>query len=175
MEIEIINDNSQTAYMRFGDATPSGTFNGGSIDSSTIVTIAAAGTVTGVDLTQFIGGKLLFSLGSPLSSVDNTNFQNGSGPDSQLRWDKVELSLFPASNTVDQSVADLSATDFFGLEFNVEALNNGTVVGNPLTWNMSPTQAFADLAATATNAPGGTISPYVVVTGTNGLYVPALN
>jgi len=175
VEVKIINDNSQTAYMEFGSATPTGTYNGGTLDSSTTIAIAANGTVTGVDLTQFESGRLLFSLGSPLSSVDNTNFQNGSGPDSLLRWDKVELSLYPASDTVDQSVADLSATDFFGLEFNVEAINNGTVVGNPLTWNESPIQAFTDLAATATHGPGGTISPYVVVTGTNGLYVPALN
>jgi hypothetical protein len=190
MNFEFENDNTQTAYIAFGNTAPVGTytvapgvtvFNNGtivpvgetiSLNPTTIFEVAPGQTLTGVDVQQFVSGRFLVSLGSPLQNVDNTEFNYQSGGDSDTRWDKVEASIYAPGSTNVNSV-DLTATDFIGLNFTVDDIRNGSDVGALQTSNVSLTQAFTDIAEGATN----TSSPdekYVVVTGANGLYVPAL-
>ncbi len=174
MQINLVNDTTQVAYLRFGSALPDGTYNGGTLDTATSYLIPAGGTLTGMDLEQFISGRMLFSLGGTLAS-SNPDFQYNSGdPSSQLRWDKLELSLFEPSDTLDASKINLTSTDFYGLDLQVQTFAPGsTVAAQTLTWNQSPLQVLTDLAAIANN--DSAALPYVVVTGTNGLYVPSLN
>ena len=190
MNFDFENDNAETAYIAFGSATPVGSytvaagttvFNNGtiaqigetiSLNSTTVFEVAPGQTLTGVDVEQFVSGKFLVSLGQPLQNVNSTQFQYGSNGDSGTRWDKIEASIFEPGSTSTNSV-DLTATDFIGLNFTVDDIRNGTDVGTLQTSDVSLAQAFTDIAegATDTTNPG---EKYVVVTGANGLYVPAL-
>ena len=123
MDFNIINATTQTAYFQLGLGTFDvnyGTisFNGslvGGDSAFAIATIAPGATVTGIDITEAISAKLLLSLGTTLVS-DNPSFTNPQLADYDTRWDKAELSLYPVSNTVNSSVLNLSAADFFGLD-----------------------------------------------------------
>lgn len=174
MQINLINETNQDAYLRFGTGTPTGTYNGGTLDTSTSYLISAGATLTGMSLTQFIGGRLLISLGGTLTS-GNPDFQfNSSDPSAQLRWDKIEMSLFDPSDTVDVSAANLSSTDFFGLDLQLQTFQSGaTVAAQTLGWTVPTQTVLQDLAAIANN--DSAAAQYVVVTGTNGLNVPTLS
>jgi hypothetical protein len=174
MDFNFINDTTQVAYFQLGLGTFdvnygtidfSGTLSGGD-SPEVIATIAPGATVTGVDITEAISAKLLLSLGTTLVS-DDPSFTNPSLPDYDTRWDKAELSLFPASDTVDSSVLNLSAADFFGLDLEVQtfASATATVAAQTLGWNVDAEQALQSLAAISnynTNA---------VMTGPNGVPV----
>ena len=174
MEFNFINDSDQTAYMQLGLGTFDvnyGTidFNGtvvGGGSAVAIATIAPGATVTGVDITEAISAKLLLSLGTTLVS-DAPSFTNPSLTDYDTRWDKVELSLFPASDTINSSILNLSAADFFGLDLQVQtfASATATVAAQTLGWNIDAEQAMQSLAAISN------YNSYAVMTGTNGVPV----
>ena len=75
------------AYFRLGLGTFVGTYNGGTIDTTTTIAIAPGATITGLDISYADAGKLLFSLGTVLPD-NNPTFQNNSGGDDgwQIRW-----------------------------------------------------------------------------------------
>lgn len=174
MDFNFINDTSQTAYIQLGLGTFDvnyGTigFNGtlvGGESAVAIATIAPGATVTGVDITEATSAKLLLSLGTTLVS-DAPSFTNSGVADYNTRWDKVELSLFPASNTIQSSVLNLSAADFFGLDLQVQtfASATATVPAQTLGWNIDAEQAMQSLAAISN------YNSYAVMTGTNGIPV----
>lgn len=69
---------------------------------------------TGFALSSLAGGRIFFSFGSPVNSAEP--------PQARIRYDKVELT-YPG-------VANLTAVDFFGIPFKLQALNNdGKTVG----------------------------------------------
>jgi hypothetical protein len=63
----------------------------------------------GFTLSSFTGGRIFFSFGSPVN--------NAEPPQSRIRYDKVELT-YPG-------VANLTAVDFFGIPFKLQALGSG--------------------------------------------------
>ena len=169
MQINLINRTNQDVYLRFGTATPVGTFNGVSLSSATSYLAPASSTTTGLTLTDFSGGKMLFSLGQPLSSsLPDFQYQSGDS-DWQIRWDKIELSLF--SDTTKVSVANLTATDFFGIPLKLETFGPGS--GAPidtLTWNVQTATIFSSLAQIANHNPATFNN--AIVPGANGLAIP---
>jgi hypothetical protein len=191
MNFSFENDNAQTAYIAFGSATPVGTYvvtdgvtvyNNGTIaqvgetinlNSSTVFEVASGQTLSGVDVEQFVSGKFLVSLGEPLANTTGTAFQYGSGGDSNTRWDKIEASLYQPGSSNTNSV-DLTATDFIGLNFTVQDIRSGSTVGTLQSSSESLAQTFADIATAATN-PTSAAEKYAVITGSAGLWVPALN
>lgn len=161
--VSFVNQNSNytnaQAYFMFG-GNVTGTINGAAVDGSKSYSFDQQGS--GVVLQSFIGGRILFSLGNPLSSA-HPNFQTGSGGDAGTRWDKVEMSYVP--NGV--SVANLSAADFFGIPIRIDtydSMDSQTPV-QTLTWRASTATVFNALGALSNNNAGA------VVTGTGG--VPA--
>lgn len=191
MNFEFENDNTQTAYIAFGSATPTGTYivpdgvtvyNNGTIahvgetinlNTTTVFEVAPGQTLTGVDVEQFVSGKFLVSLGQQLANTTGTAFQYGSGGNSNTRWDKIEASLYQPGSTNTNSV-DLTATDFIGLNFTVEDLRGGSDVGTLQSSSETLAQTFTDIATAATD-PSSAAEKYAVITGSAGLWVPALN
>ncbi len=169
MQINLINRTNQDVYLRFGTATPIGTFNGASLSSADSYLAPASSTTTGLNLTDFSGGKMLFSLGQPLSSsLPDFQYQSGD-PDWQIRWDKIELSLY--SDTTKVSVANLSATDFFGIPLKLETFGPGSSTPiDTLTWNVQTATIFSSLAQIANHNP--TTFNNAIVPGSNGLSIP---
>lgn len=175
MDFNIINDTTESAYFQLGLGTFDvnyGTisFDGTQVGNGTamaIATIAPGATVTGIDITEAISAKLLLSLGTTLVS-DAPSFTNPSLPDYNTLWDKVELSLFPASDTIHSSVLNLSAADFSGLDLQVQtfASTTATAAAQTLGWTLPDAQqvmqTLAAISSYNTNA---------VMTGSNGIPV----
>ncbi len=169
MQINLINRTNQDVYLRFGTATPVGTFNGVSLSSANSYLAPASSTTTGLTLTDFSGGKMLFSLGQKLSSsLPDFQYQSGD-PDWQIRWDKIELSLY--SDTTRVSVANLSATDFFGIPLKLETFGPGSSTPiDTLSWNVQTATIFSSLAQIANHNPATFNN--AIVPGANGLSIP---
>ena len=174
MDFNIINATTETAYFQlglgtfevnYGTVSFDGTL-GGADSAVAIATIAPGATVTGVDITEAISAKLLLSLGTTLVS-DSPSFTNPDLADYNTRWDKAELSLFPASDTIDSSVLNLSAADFFGLDLQVQTFASAaaTIPVQTLGWNIDAQQAMGSLAAIAN------YNSFAVWTGSNGIPV----
>src|ERR1700722_5090896 len=174
MDFNIINATTQTAYFQLGLGTFDvnyGTisFNGslvGGDSAFAIATIAPGATVTGIDITEAISAKLLLSLGTTLVS-DNPSFTNPQLADYDTRWDKAELSLYPVSNTVNSSVLNLSAADFFGLDLQVQTFASAaaTVPIETLGWNIDDAQMMGSLEALSN------YSSFAAYNGSNGIPV----
>ncbi len=156
MQINIINQMNQDAYLQFGLAAPDGTYAGASLAQNTPYTIAANSTLTGMSLTDFVSGKMFFSIGTPLTFVGNAapDFQFGSSdPNTYIRWDKIEMTLYddPTKN----SAANLTATDFFSLRLQLEtfATATSTTPTTTLTTRDATADVFAAVKAIAGNDP----------------------
>jgi hypothetical protein len=152
MAINVINDSGQSAYLTFGNGTPTGTFDGQPIQSapgypSLAVPNSGTMTLSGIDLRLF-SGRLLFSLGSPLPTTPD--FQQNGGTGWQIRWDKVEMTL----DGTGSGVANLSSTDFFGLRLQVQNFKTGSSTPNQeIGWNTSATNVFSQLSPLYNNNP----------------------
>ena len=171
MKITIVNQNSQIAYFRFGGSdtpAPIGTYNGATLDGSASLAIPANGSLTGIDLTQFVGGKVLFSLGAPVQAIPDFQYQ-AAGPDVGTPWDKLELSLF--SDPAQVSVLNMTSTDFYGFDMTVQtyAHPGDTTALTTLTFTTPTTTLLGQLATLSNN------NPYAVVTGPNGVPVNGEN
>jgi hypothetical protein len=163
MEFNIINDTTGTAYFQLGLGTFTATYNGGAFVQGNSIAIAPQGTQT-VDITSALNAKLLLSLGQALVSAAPSP-SNPSLPDYNTLWDKVELALFQPSDTIDTSVIDLSSTDFYGLDLQVQTFISptATAAASSLGWTKDIQQVLGSLAALTnydTNA---------VMTGSNGI------
>jgi hypothetical protein len=193
MEFDFTNDNTQTAYIAFGDAVPTGSYvvpegvtvyNNGtvaatgetiSLSQSTVFELTSGQAISGVDVSDFQSGKFLVSFGQTLTSLDNTEFNQGAGGDSTTRWDKIEASIYPA-NSGQNNALDLTAADFTSIGFKVQDLTNPS--DDSLQTSTVPmVQAFESIAnaalinGTVTNA-GTVYNDYAVITGSDGVYVP---
>lgn len=175
MEYNFINDTGETAFIQLGLGTfdvnygNSGTFDGTQLGGDfavTIGTIAPGGTLTNVDINEAISAKLLLSLGTTLVS-DAPTFTNPGVADSNVRWDKVELSLFQSSDTIDFSVLNLSAADFFGLNLQIQTFASADAISPAQTLGSSidAQQMMQSLAAVAN------FSTFAVMTGADGVPV----
>ncbi len=184
MRINFINETNQDAYLKFGPTLPVGTFNGTPItDINVSYNADPNSTLTGLDLTSYTGGKIYLSLGSPLASpytdsgtgayypVPDFQYQSAN-TDWQIRWDKIELTLLSDPHAV--SVANLTATDFFGLRIQLEtyATPTATTPLQVLTTSASTADIFSAVAGIANNDPGQTNA--AIVPGAAGLAVPGL-
>jgi hypothetical protein len=147
MEFNIINDTGTTAYFQLGLGTFDVTNSGGTIVQGDSVAIAPLGTQT-VDITEAINAKLLLSLGTALAS-DAPSPSNSSLTDYNTLWDKVELNLFGTADTIDQSAINLSSTDFYGLDLEVQTFTSATptVAAQTLGWTQDTPQLLGSLAA----------------------------
>jgi hypothetical protein len=175
MEYNFINDTGETAYIQLGLGTfdvnygNSGTFDGTQLGGGSAIaigTIAPGGTLTNVDITEAISAKLLLSLGTTLVS-DAPTFTNPGVADSNVRWDKVELSLFQPTDTADASVLNLSAADFYGLDLQVQTFASADAIAPAQTLGSSidALQMMQSLAAVAN------YSTFAVMTGADGVPV----
>lgn len=157
LTVDIVNLSGDSGHLRFGGASPNpvGKIAGNAIDASTNYSVANNATLS-FELTSFESGRLLLSRNGTLSS-SMPQFQNGFGPDSEVRWDKVELSLF--DNTTSQSVANLSSTDFYGMGIKLEtySASNPNKLTNTLSWNTGSDTLFPILAAVAGNNPDAVV------------------
>ena len=180
MQITIINQMSQSAFLQYGDAAPTGTYNSSALTEFTPYSIAANGTLTGMSLTDFESGKMYFSLGTALTwpSAGDPDFQYNSGdPNWMIRWDKLELSLY--SNTSLVSVANLTATDFFGIRLQLQTFGPGSSTPlATLTTRDTTANVFGDIAAIANHDTANFNSAVVPVTVSNtvatGVAVPGV-
>jgi len=177
MDFNIINDTTATAYLQLGLGTYvdvnygtidfTGTLGSGG-SAVVIATIAPGATATDVNITEAIAAKLLLSLGTTLAS-DAPSFTSTDTtvPNYNTRWDKVELSLYPASDTTHSSILNLTAADFFGLDLQVQTFASATttVPAQTLGWDVGAQQAMQSLAALSN------YSPYAVFTGPDGVPV----
>jgi hypothetical protein len=163
MEFNIINDTTGTAYFQLGLGTFTATYNGGAFVQGNSIAIAPQGTQT-VDITSALNAKLLLSLGQALVSAAPSP-SNPSLPDYNTLWDKVELALFQPSDTIDTSVIDLSSTDFYGLDLQVQTFISptATAAASSLGWTKDMQQVLGSLAA-LTNYDSN-----AVMTGSNGI------
>lgn len=163
LEISVVNQTAEDAYVRFGLSNPTGTFNGTPLTGDESLMIAKNGHLSGLDVTHLSAGKLLFSLGKPLSSR-NPDFQARSAQqDVPKRWDKVELTL----DGTPFSAANLSSTDFFGVGLKVETFKSGSTTPlQTLTWKKPASEVFATAAPLSGNNADS------VVKGTDGITVP---
>jgi len=108
-------------------------------------------------------GANLDSDGGPYSPAGLPDFQyNSLDPRWQIRWDKVEYSLF--TGTSPQSAINLSAVDFYSIPMQITASLASTVTGS-IGWHpqTSTSTVFYNLGSFAT----GTASAYAVVTATS--------
>jgi hypothetical protein len=126
-----------------------------------------------ISLVNATAGKIFISYGSgltgPNTTLGNPDFQYQSlDPLAQVRWDKVEYSLF--SNTSQGlSAINMTAADFFSIPLQITALLNDVVTGT-VGWHPQPSTAtvFYNLG---TLAPGPN-QPYAVVTATAAIGQP---
>ena len=189
MDVEIVNSNTDTtAWLAFNDAHGiTGTFvateattidiagtistlqAGGSITltTDTSIEIAAGDTLTGLDITDFVSGRFLLSLDTPLSTTTGTAFQYDGGADSNVPWDKVEASIYTQGSTMQNSV-DLTSTDFFGLNLTVQDIPAGGGATSTIqTSDESLQQSFEDVINSAIDMTN-TANIYDVITGADG-------
>ncbi len=198
MELNIVNDTTETAYLRFDNGSPAFSLvgtnpNNGTIDTTTSYTIEPNHTLSGFNIETLATGKLLFSLGDTLSTSMGTAFQSPPTGDSGVWWDKVEMTYLANAGTAVHNGttyslpaggdANLSATDFFGLELQVQTFKGGTQQ-DELGWN--PTITTPDeFAALANFYSGSTATADAVIPGettvsnglttVSGVFVPSLN
>ncbi|MGK7917372.1 MAG: beta-1,3-glucanase family protein, partial [Prochloraceae cyanobacterium] len=168
LTVNLINQSGQSeVYFMFGGGNaPNGTHNGEKLVYGKSYSIPSATKKATVELTSFISGKIFFSFGSITLSGPNPGFQPGSGQDSTIRWDKVELTLIDNPTAVSQ--LNLTAADFFSIPLKAEVLKSGVSHQPSLTWQNPPTvaQIFSKLASFSSN------SSKAVVTGSGGVSVP---
>jgi hypothetical protein len=171
--INVINNSGANAYLTFGNAAPTGTYKGNPLNSTTSYLVPKSGELTGMNLTDFRAGRLLFSLGTPLcpgNGCNNPDFQNGGGPGTAIRWDKVELTL----DGTPSASANLSSTDFFGLRLGMTNFKTGSSTPfQTVGWNSDAVTVFQDLGQLVKKV-GAVKDPFVVVTGPNGVSAPGL-
>jgi hypothetical protein len=152
---------------------PTGTYNDSPLNNTTSYLVPNNGQLTGMNLTDFRGGRLLFSLGTPLcpsNGCNNPDFQKGGGPGTAIRWDKMEITL----DGTPHGSANLSSTDFFGLNLGMATFQPGSSTPHQsVGWNASAVSVFQTLGGLIKQV-GGVADPNVVVTGANGVNVPGL-
>ena len=90
-------------------------------------TLAQVGS-NGITVSNFIGGKIIVSLGGSVFSTNAAynpgypDFAPGSAdPASQVRWDKLEATIFPTTAAAPSSGINMSAADFFSIPMEVIA------------------------------------------------------
>ena len=140
-------------------------------------TLAQIGS-RGITISNFIGGKIFVSLGGSVVSTNAgynpgyPDFAPGSGdPASQVRWDKVEATIFASTNATPGSGLNLSAADFFSIPMQVVTMKNGTNVST-IGWHPPTTTAsvFSNLAAlTFTNTGYAAVSAVTAAAISNGI------
>ena len=122
-------------------------------------TLAQVGS-NGITGSNFVGGKIIVSLGGSVFSTNAAynpgfpDFAPGSAdPASQVRWDKLEATIFSTTDAAPSSGINMSAADFFSIPMEVITKRNGTNVGT-IKWHPATATAtvFSNLAAlTMTN------------------------
>jgi hypothetical protein len=123
-----------------------------------------------INLIAATAGKIFVSYGANLNSDGSQyslpglpDFQyNSLDPRWQVRWDKVEYSLF--SSTSQQSAINLSAVDFYSIPMQIVTSQGGVATGT-VGWHpqTSTSTVFYNLGSLAT----GTNSIYAVITSTS--------
>jgi hypothetical protein len=152
--------NSEVHFMFGGGGAVQGTID--YVPSNAVValtpnrdyTLAQVGA-RGITISNFTGGKIIVSLGGSVVSTNSAynpgfpDFAVGSAdPASQVRWDKLEATIFASINASPSSGINLSAADFFSIPMAVVTKRKGTNVG-AINWHpATPTATvFSNLAA----------------------------
>ncbi len=167
--------NADVHFMFGGGGNVQGTID--YIPSNAVVTLVPNQDYTlaqigpqGITVSNFIGGKIFVSLGGSVVSTSGAynpgfpDFQPGSqDPASQVRWDKLEATIFQSTASTPNSGINMSAADFFSIPMQVITKRSGTNVG-VLTWHplTDTSVVFSNLAALAFN----NVSRAVVVAST---------
>ncbi len=175
LNLKIINNNpnfqNSQVYLMFGGITSGldarATVNGAPNTALVLGTSYVLSQISDIKLTNFRGGRIFISLGSPLKSASsgtawNPNFNNPSLPDYNTRWDKLEITY---ATGLPSSGANLSAQDFFGipLQINTYKTANPNTPVTTLTW-MAPTATVFSSVAALSNG-----DSTAVLTGSNGV------
>jgi len=139
LEVQIVNGSTQPASQIYvmldgGSSSDGQLANDVAVPLSSLQTDAATGNPE-FQLSSLIGGRIYFSYGAPVT--------NAEPPASPTRYDKVELTWGTPTPT-----ADLTAVDFFGIPFTLEAFNGTTSLG-------SRTMPYADGLFSALQAVSG--------------------
>jgi hypothetical protein len=156
--------NSDVHFMFGGGGSVQGTID--YIPSNAVVALVPQQDYTlaqvgpgGITVSNFVDGKIFVSLGASVVSTNpaynpgHPDFQPGSAdPAAQVRWDKLETTIFASTNTVQSSGINMSAADFFSIPMAVVTKRNGTNVGT-ITWHPATDTSvvFSNLAALAFN------------------------
>jgi hypothetical protein len=110
--------------------------------------------VRGITVSNFVGGKIIVSLGGSVVSTNAAynpgfpDFQLGSAdPASQVRWDKLEATIYSSTNATPNSGINMSAADFFSIPMKVITRLGGANVGT-IQWHPATATAtvFSNLA-----------------------------
>lgn len=156
--------NNTNVYFAFRDGPVTGTINGSAIVSGRVYSIADIGS--GVIL-QNVGGRIYFSLGSPLPV---SNFPpepvNPDIPSYNVRFDKIEITYNPNDPN---SVANLTSIDFFAIPLAIQTYApNSTTPLQVLTFTVPGNTVKTSLAQLAGN------SNKVLLTTTGGSFLRVL-
>jgi hypothetical protein len=143
-------------YFSFRDAPVTGTINGQPLVQEQSYSLDDIGS--GITLQEFIGGRIYFSLGTPLTGTGDPEPVNSTIANYGTRFDKIEVTY---SDTTQSGVADLSAIDYFAIPlamqtYNASADANGDAVYDFSTWlgYWSPgSEIIYNLAALTANNP----------------------
>lgn len=136
-------------YFTFRDNDVTGTINGQPITRDRCYSLNEIGT--GINLQQFIGGRIYFSLGAPLLGQGDPEPINSSVQNWGTRFDKIELTY---SQTDRSGVANLTAIDYFAIPVGLRTYAASTATGTPLgtlTYRVSGDTVSSKLAALANN------------------------
>lgn len=163
-------------FVMFGGTTDTNNLNatisgGGAIELGTNYSLHQLSP--GVSLNKFTGGgKIFISVGGPMTSAAsgnafNPNFNNTSGADYGLRWDKIEISYTGSSG----DGMNLSANDFFSVPFEVRTTGGNSPT--TLSWRASTATVFESVGQLTgyNTTPDGLNAP-PVVTGAAGVSTP---
>ncbi|MBV8797679.1 MAG: hypothetical protein JO136_22310, partial [Hyphomicrobiales bacterium] len=130
------------AYITFTGA-PAGGFDATIAGTSTVlqegVSYSLSALAAGVDVTKYTSGRVVVSLGSPLTGLTAgsnyaPDFVSTTSPNFLTRMDKYEITYgVPASGGAPTGGANLSSTDFFGIPLQLQT--TGGSQPKTLTWN----------------------------------------
>lgn len=124
---------------------------------------------SGVSITNYADGRIYFSIGSGLTTPNESNgyapnYDNPNLPDFTTRWDKIELTIQTGSDGVTTGGANLTSQDFFGLPLSLTT-SGGSQAPAHLTWRADTLTVFTKL---------GALSNYAVITSQNATGAIAL-
>lgn len=149
-KIENPNYDTSNTYVTFIGGSLQATYNGG-----TAVNLNQSYKISDlhgpINLTSYTDGRIFVSLGNGVAGTAAPEMVNPSIPSYHVRHDKFELTYYGESNV--NSVANLTAVDFFGIPLAMNTYRSGSPTPtDTLTYHVAADTLISELAPLSGNS-----------------------